>query len=297
MPLLTDAAIRKMHEVIHVPVSAESCGWAGGCEQCEYGILRPVPPLQRIRPLYQERETQFRTGQLHICTCRAGDALRTWLTGAQQRTDQEAAALAAMPQIAEQRRLARIFETAGVPERYASYTIEGFVKLVGADPGKLAAIRAISQYRIEGKATMDGADKSGILLHGAPGMGKTGSLAPLFTELVRKGSSGLWVQYNELMADMRRFEDGQVDDRMHACQTVSYLFIDDFGDPSAQKTATDYARDVIFRIVDFRTSRNMPIFVTTNLSPDALQNQYDARIARRLLSACAVVPVSGKVLK
>lgn len=297
MPLLTDAAIRKMHEVIQVPITGDLSAWAGGCELCDYGMLRPVPPLRRDRPLYQEREAQWRSGDLQPCTCRAGDALRTWLTGATQRSAQEAATAAALPQMLEQRRMARIFETAGVPDRYASYTIEGFVKLVGADPGKLAAIRAITQYRTEGKATADGADRTGILLYGAPGMGKTGSLAPLFTELVRKGASGLWVQYNELMADMRNFDDGHVDDRMHACQTVTHLFIDDFGDPSAQKTATDYARDVIFRIVDYRTSRNMPIFVTTNLTPDALQTQYDARIARRLLAACAVVPVTGKVLK
>lgn len=63
------------------------------------------------------------------------------------------------------------------------------------------------------------------------------------------------------------------------------------------KVATDYARDVMFRIIDYRTSRNLPIFVTTNLSPAELSDQFHDRTARRLLSACAVINMQGKTLR
>ena len=132
---------------------------------------------------------------------------------------------------------------------------------------------------------------------GQPGVGKTGVLSPLFLELVHQGHTGLWVQYNDLMAAMRRFEDGQVEARMDACKQVEYLFIDDFGDPAAQRIATDYARDVMFRIVDHRISWNLALFVTSNLTISDLADQFHARIARRLVAGCAVVQMGGQVLK
>jgi hypothetical protein len=41
----------------------------------------------------------------------------------------------------------------------------------------------------------------------------------------------------------------------------------------------------------------MPIFVTTNLAPDMLINQFDQRTARRLLGACAIHHMGGKTLR
>ena len=271
--------------------------WAQGCDRCRYGIMHPIPALRHDRPLYQERMAQFDAGDLCPCSCAAGLSLADWLGTASHFEQSYRENLAALPARAAERRNEQIFQNAGIPAKYAAYTLSGFEQLVGADPGKRDAIMALRHYQQHGHALQNGEDRPGLLLWGPSGSGKTGSLSPLFTDLVRRGASGLWLQYNQLMADMRRFEDGQVDARMAACQSVAYLFLDDLGDPSATKAATDYARDVLFRIVDYRTSRNMPIFVTTNLAPDMLINQFDQRTARRLLGACAVHHMGGKTLR
>jgi DNA replication protein DnaC len=271
--------------------------WAAGCDECQHGIRRPAPALRHDRPLYQDRLTQWRSGELHLCDCAAGLILADWflrIDDEQRQLDADNAALPA--RLAEQRN-DRIFASAGIPAKYAAYTLAGFERLAANDPGKRDAIAALRHYQQHGHALQNGEERPGLMLWGPSGAGKTGSLSPLFTELVRNGASGLWLQYNQLMADMRRFEDGQVDARMEACQSVRYLLLDDLGDPSAQKAATDYARDVLFRIVDYRTSRNMPIFVTTNLAPDMLINQFDQRTARRLLGACAIYHMGGKTLR
>lgn len=268
-----------------------------GCDRCRYGIQYPVPALRNDRPLYQERLAQYRAGELRPCNCAAGQNMADWLGAAGDNEQQYQDNLAAMPAKLAERRNETIFASAGIPAKYAAYTLAGFEQLAGADPGKRDAILALRHYQQHGHALQNGEERPGLLLWGPSGTGKTGSLSPLFTDLVRGGASGLWLQYNQLMADMRRFEDGQVDARMEACQSVRYLFLDDLGDPSAQKAATDYARDVLFRIVDYRTSRNMPIFVTTNLAPDMLINQFDQRTARRLLGACAIHHMGGKTLR
>ena len=268
-----------------------------GCDHCQHGILRPVPALRNDRPLYQERLAQYQAGELRPCNCPAGSRLADWLGAAGDNEQAYQQNLAALPAKLAERRNDQIFQNAGIPAKYAAYTLAGFEQLVGADPGKRDAVQALRHYQQHGHAVQNGEERPGLLLWGPSGSGKTGSLSPLFTDLVRRGASGLWLQYNQLMADMRKFEDGQVDARMEACQSVAYLFLDDLGDPSAQKAATDYARDVLFRIVDYRTSRNMPIFVTTNLAPDMLINQFDQRTARRLLGACAIHHMGGKTLR
>jgi DNA replication protein DnaC len=266
------------------------------CINCTHGLIDP-PPLKRDRPLYQERLAQHATGHLRPCTCEAGRAYAAWLHTAAASERQHTNDLAALPRRMETQRQERIFQNAGIPARYAAYTISGFERIAGADPGKRDAIAAIRHYDQHGHALQSGEQRSGIMLWGAPGAGKTGSLSPLFTELVRRGATGLWLQYNQLMADMKKFEDGQVDARMTACQVVEYLFLDDLGDPAASKVATDYARDVLFRIIDYRTSRNMPIFITSNLSPQELADQFHQRIARRIISACATIHMGGKPLR
>lgn len=259
---------------------------------CTYGITDP-PALTGYLPTYQERLVQHRAGQLHFCACPAGDAMQRYLADADSADQADAQRRAAEPQRAAQRRAEAAFSAAGVPARYAAYLFDGFLRLAGSDPGKRQAIDLIWSYFQRGPAADT---QPGIYLYGPPAMGKTGCLSPLFVHLVRGGATGLWLQYNELMAEMRRFEDGKVDERMDAMKSVQYLFIDDLGDPAASRSATDYARDVLFRLIDHRATNNRTMFVTSNLAPGDIANQFHARIARRLTAACVAVQMSGQVL-
>ncbi len=266
------------------------------CDRCHFGLVNP-PPASPLLPLWEARLRQFVAGELKFCTCPAGlqreQAIAAQLAAtAQRRQEQDEARV-----VRSQKRQDGLFRAAGVPERYATFTLDGFEHLVGSDPGKRGAIATVRGYQNAGRVQTPDGTKPGIFLYGPPGVGKTGVLSPLFLHLVRQGHTGLWVQYNDLMAEMRRFEDGQVDARMDACKNVEYLFIDDFGDPAAQRAATDYARDVIFRIVDHRVNSNKSIFATSNLTINDLADQFHERIARRLKVGCAVVQMSGKVLK
>lgn len=278
-------------ERLVVPPSA-----AMNCIHCDYGLLDP-PPLQRNRPLYQERLIQFAAGELRFCSCDAGKRYARWIGSATEREEKRSREESDLPKRMAAARQARVFENAGVPEKYAAYTLPGFERKAGNDPGKRDAIAALRHYEQHGHVVQNDEERHGLLLWGPPGVGKTGSLSPLFVQLVRSGRSGLWLQYNQFLADMRRFEDGQVDERMRACQSVDFLLIDDLGDVTASKAATDYTKDVLFRVIDHRVTRNLPILATTNLAPQELVEQFSARIARRLLGACAVVHMGGATLR
>lgn len=266
------------------------------CIYCMHGLLDP-PALERKMPLYQERLVQYASGQLRCCTCEAGRTYLAWLTSATQKEQERARKEGALPDQIRAARQERIFENAGIPGKYAAYTLPGFERIAANDPAKRDAIAALRHYEQHGYAQVGEQRRNGIVLWGEPGVGKTGSMAPLFTQLVRNGRTGLWLQYNQFMADMRRFDDGQVDERMRTCQNADLLFIDDLGDVTASKSASDYAKDVLFRVIDHRTSRDMALFITTNLAPQELEIQFSSRITRRLLSACAVIRMGGRTLR
>ena len=278
--------------------AARSNAWAKGCGKCSFGIVY-APPLRDIPhlSLFDQRLIQFRAGDIEFCDCAAGKGYATMLAAKDQDYKPLEEELAEIRRLNEERRQRRLFENAGIPPKYRELTFKSFLALAGGDPGKAAAIRAVRSYFDEGYVETKRGRKVGILLHGEPGVGKTGCLSPLFVHMVRdRQKSGLWVQYNELLASLRDFESGQVEERMRACQTVDYLFIDDFGDPAAQRSASDYSRDMMFRIIDYRNNHGLPMFVTSNLDLEKMTDQFDRRIVRRLADNCVFVRMAGAPL-
>jgi DNA replication protein DnaC len=256
------------------------------------GLINPPPPDTR-QPLYIARKVQYQLGELTFCDCVLGQGYKSYLAGLATKYVSDADELAQAKERYAEEKQRRLWENAGIPPKYATYTLQSYLSLCGSDKGKAEAIKAITTML---KDTMY-QDKFGLVLWGEPGVGKTGALSPLFVHLLKNGCSGLWVQYNELLAQLRDFESGNVDERMKACQTVKYLLIDDLGDPMAERSATDYARDCLFRIIDHRKNHSLPILATSNLNLDGLEQQFHKRIVQRLTEVCNVIEVKGKVLR
>ena len=262
------------------------------CELCAFGLVNPPAPNDKL-PLYEARLAQYAAGDLVFCECDKGAKYRTYLqrlSSEHVTTTDELERIKARYHEDKQRRL---WENAGIPPKYADYTFRSYMDMVKGEKGKAEAITAIRE--MFENTTYKG--KFGLVLWGAPGVGKTGALSPLFVHLLKQGASGLWVQYNELLAQLRDFESGHVDERMKACQTVEYLLIDDLGDPMAERSATDYARDCLFRIIDHRKNHGLPVLATSNLNLDGLEQQFHKRIVQRLTETCNVIEVKGKVLR
>lgn len=264
--------------------------WAQGCELCRFGLINP-PKTEGFN--IDARRTQYINGELTFCDCAAGRAYAKYLGHSHMTIGEE---IAQAQKLADERRRSRIFANAGVPRRYEEYTFGSYAALAAGTTGKEKALAAVRYYHDHGQAFDGERTYPGLFLWGEPGVGKTGALSPLFVQLIRNGQGGLWIQYNDLMAGMRNFEDGNVDQRMHDLKTCDVLFIDDFGDPAAQRMATDYSRDVVFRIVDYRANHFLPMLITSNLGPQAVVDQFHARIARRLADACLMVKVAGPPL-
>ena len=141
-------------------------------------------------------------------------------------------------------RLARLFRSAGIPERFRGLTLEGLEELLGggrgkggqdlqdlqeggARPGLQGKRRAIAAARMlmaEGEVVPAGlgrydaaaglragervarpeVGRRGLVLWGPPGVGKTGILTPALAHLVGLGMAGLWIEWYAFCQEVQR---------------------------------------------------------------------------------------------
>lgn len=259
---------------------------------CTWGLVNP-PALSPGLDVATGRVMQFRAGVLTFCECEAGQQYRVGLMKRNDAPDQDVIQAQARAEAAK-RRKEKLWDDANVPPRFANFTFKGYADRVKGDPGKERIVSAIlSHFRGQNP-------RLGLMLCGPTGMGKTGALSPLFLHYLDEGYAGLWLPYFEMMAAFRDFDGrpGQVSERVKLAQEVNLLFIDDMGDPKRMsgpkpEGATHYEREVVFRLVDHRNNYGLPMFITSNLPVDRLEEYYRPEIVKRLEEACEIVPVTG----
>ena len=63
-----------------------------------------------------------------------------------------------------------------------------------------------------------------------------------------------------------------------------------------ERSATDYARSVVYEIIDHRYGWHFAHFATSNLSPAQMAAQFHDRTMRRISDVCAVIAVDGSTM-
>lgn len=116
-----------------------------------------------------------------------------------------------------------------------------------------------------------------LFIQGRFGCGKTHLAAAIANECVSKGIPTLFLTVPDLLDSLRfTFNDKDVsfEDRFDQIRQAPLLILDDFGTQSA----TDWAKEKLFQILNFRYVNNLPLVVTTNLA----LAEIDGRLRSRL---------------
>lgn len=197
---------------------------------------------------------------------------------------------------AKQRKQAKAFDVGNVPPKYAEFTLRDYMAITKGDSGKEALRKHLREYAANCKVMVDGEERNGLFVWGNSDQGKTGALSPVFLNMVNSLSmTGLWLQYNTMMSSLKEFsEPEEVSRRLRACKEVEILFIDDLGDPLNTKGVSDYDRDTMFQILDYRNTNMLPTLITSNLAPEQLALMFHERVMKRIREMCAIVEVKGK---
>ena len=120
--------------------------------------------------------------------------------------------------------------------------------------------------------------KGWLLLQGGYGCGKTHLAAAIANFAVGMGVPTLFLTVPDLL-DLLRFafdaEDVTFEQRFEQIRTAALLVLDDFGTQSA----TAWAQEKLFQIVNYRYINQLPLVVTTNVSLDDIEERIRSRLA------------------
>jgi len=116
-----------------------------------------------------------------------------------------------------------------------------------------------------------------LLLSGGYGCGKTHLAAAIANAVVAQGTAALFLTVPDLL-DFLRFAYGSQEDtfeaRFEEIRQVPLLVLDDFGTQSA----TPWAQEKLFQILNFRYINRLPTVITTNLMLSEIEPRLRSRL-------------------
>jgi DNA replication protein DnaC len=210
------------------------------------------------------------------------------------------------------------FSHSGIPPRLHGLNVDTLRRACSAAAGvdddglegKAEAIRAVESISEKG----DFRGKSGLLLFGPNGCGKTGLLVTLARSAFESGWTPLFVKYTDLVQSVQAGYGKPVngpsggtehmdlsDFLVQVAQTVPLLILDDVGDPFARQDRfheTEDRRKILFQILSARHETERPTHLSANFrGRGGLSDQIGPRLTDRMREMCAEVQMTGVNLR
>ncbi len=139
--------------------------------------------------------------------------------------------------------------------------------------------------------------KRGLLLYGPPGTGKTHLAAALLKNVIKyKGMRGVFCDFRELLLTLKSTYDSR-ESEFEVLRNVidaPLLVLDDVG----AERGTEWAKEKLALIINYRYAKDLPTVITTNLSFDggleeSFSSRFDDRTESRIYEMCKIVRVEG----
>lgn len=143
-----------------------------------------------------------------------------------------------------------------------------------------------------------GTDSPSLLLYGATGLGKTHLSLAIASEAIRKGYGVIYGSAQNLMSRLEKehFSSGRDNEYEGSEQAIlecDLLVIDDLG----AEFSTQFTVAELYNIINTRIMSRLPAIISTNLTPDGLEQKYTQRITSRIIGNYISLYFCGKDIR
>jgi DNA replication protein DnaC len=210
-----------------------------------------------------------------------------------------------------------ILERARIPRRYWDRNFDNYETDLPYDDAKATAWnRSLSQAKTLLQAFVrefPGGSQHGLLLIGPSGVGKTHLAIAALVELLKRGITGLYYEFHDLLKEIQASYDplSQTSELqvLDPVLKTDVLLLDDLG---AGKPS-EWVRETVGHILNIRYSENRPSIITTNfldrdsatpevslpsgrkiaITEDSLSDRIGARVRSRLFEMCRIIEIKA----
>ncbi len=184
-------------------------------------------------------------------------------------------------------------EAAGIPERYRNCSLQNWNALESS----LNVAGAMARKFVREWPAVD----HGILIVGPVGRGKTHLAVAVLMDLIReKGVRGIFCDFTDLLSRIQatfgRNADENPDEILAPYRDAELLVLDELG----ARRPTDWAREVLYGLLNTRYNRNRITILTTNFDDEpekpgdeTLEVRVGSAVRSRLFEMCRTLRVSG----
>ena len=162
---------------------------------------------------------------------------------------------------------------------------------LGYNPKQMEMAKRFVQHWDEFKK-----DSMGLLLWGPVGTGKSFIAGCIANALLDQGVPVMMTNFARLLNKLTDLYAGDRNAYIDSFNSFPLLIIDDLG----VERNSEFAREQVFSVIDSRYRSQLPLIVTTNLTPEQMRNPEDlarARIYDRVLERCTPIRVDGQNIR
>ena len=162
---------------------------------------------------------------------------------------------------------------------------------LGYNPKQMGIAKQFVQHWEEFKK-----DSMGLLLWGPVGTGKSFIAGCIANALLDQGVPVMMTNFARLLNKLTDMYAGDRNAYIDSFNSFPLLIIDDLG----VERNSEFAREQVFSVIDSRYRSQLPLIVTTNLTPEQMRNPEDlarARIYDRVLERCTPIRVDSQNIR
>lgn len=198
----------------------------------------------------------------------------------------------------KQNSLERLFRDSRLPRKLLGCTLESFnfkyYAVDSLDPEKGITYNELAKLAYQAarnfiQSFLKDSNTDGLLFTGQVGSGKTFLACCIANALLEKGKLVLFAVVPDLLDQIRStYDNGRGQDEvsefdlLDTAKQVPLLILDDLG----AHNYTEWTRNKIYSIINYRLNHQLPVVVTTNIIPEELEKYLGERTTSRLLEMC-----------